>query len=629
MSTTTTTKTMTTTMTMTTKMMSTILLSSKGSSRRNTSYNVVTAFRLFGTKKSSTTTDIIRRRYDTSYHRRPAGERISFLSRLYETSERQQQQEQQQHQQQVGDSDFSNNQQNKITITNQDLAQRRVAISRAKRASRERTLQDRAEKNMRIKRLLHTDSRNTTSALQQDIDVDNDTTNRLYAVKVWVDDTLREEMRLTGREKRGRVFIEKQSTSTHTLKGLQQEMYEFFRALKKDTFILSASLPTITSDGNIEMTPPNISSSSLSLNSSSSSEDIEELLSSSSSSSTSSSSLSWPIETDEDVMKTFQIADDFFMKHQQEQMSKSSSVSSSSSSAATTSHEMLLPIGLMKRPAIQINVLKNPNAPPPPPKPFYLQDMVDPKDTDSMTMISFYSFPPNGIDDAEKFAFELRKRWKPFHVLGRVYVAEEGVNAQMSIPTNVLSNFMDCCRSIPELGTYMENDINIDPKPLSMEEFATAGVPVNGRPAPPFRNLHVRVRAQIVADGLSRPLNWQSAGYDMPPMEWHEKLKKAREIKQQQQQQQQDEGGGDSVGGNSTNHDNETLPILLDCRNTYETDVGIFEGAEPLGTENFRDSWDVLKERLADTPKDAPIMTYCTGGKFIIKKKLNQEKSRD
>lgn len=66
--------------------------------------------------------------------------------------------------------------------------------------------------------------------------------------------------------------------------------------------------------------------------------------------------------------------------------------------------------------------------------------------------------------------------------------------------------------------------------------------------------------------------------------------------------------------------------------------VGKFELAEPLQTENFRDSWDVLKEvsclqcnditcillitnhiislcliqRLKDTPKDTPIMTYCT-----------------
>ena len=82
----------------------------------------------------------------------------------------------------------------------------------------------------------------------------------------------------------------------------------------------------------------------------------------------------------------------------------------------------------------------------------------------------------------------------------------------------------------------------------------------------------------------------------MPPLEWHEKLKEAREKRESGE---------------------ENVPLILDCRNNYETDVGRFEGAEPLDTENFRESWDVLKERLADTPKDAPIMTYCTGGKPI------------
>ena len=104
-----------------------------------------------------------------------------------------------------------------------------------------------------------------------------------------------------------------------------------------------------------------------------------------------------------------------------------------------------------------------------------------------------------------------------------------------------------------------------------------------------------KLRSQIVADGLEHPLDWQRAGYDMPPLEWHERLKEARDRAK------------DSTGDGQA----ET-PIVLDCRNDYETQVGRFDLAEPLGTENFRDSWDVLRERLKDVPKDAPIMTYCT-----------------
>jgi predicted sulfurtransferase len=33
------------------------------------------------------------------------------------------------------------------------------------------------------------------------------------------------------------------------------------------------------------------------------------------------------------------------------------------------------------------------------------------------------------------------------------------------------------------------------------------------QPAPPFKTLHVRVRSQVVADGLDDPLDWDKAGY--------------------------------------------------------------------------------------------------------------------
>jgi predicted sulfurtransferase len=147
----------------------------------------------------------------------------------------------------------------------------------------------------------------------------------------------------------------------------------------------------------------------------------------------------------------------------------------------------------------------------------------------------------------------------------------------------------------------MENDINIDPIPLTVEEFAIAG-DMDGKPCPPFGSLHVRVRQQIVADGLDRPLDWESAGYDMPPLEWHQKLKKTREARES--------GDEDKIKG---------APLIFDCRNDYETSVGVFEGAETLDTQNFRDSWGVLKNKLKDKPKDTPIMTYCTGGIRCVK----------
>jgi predicted sulfurtransferase len=109
----------------------------------------------------------------------------------------------------------------------------------------------------------------------------------------------------------------------------------------------------------------------------------------------------------------------------------------------------------------------------------------------------------------------------------------------------------------------------------------------------------LKVRSKIVADGLDKSLNWESAGYDMHPVEWHEKLKEAKRKRTSSKE----------------NSSDSSVPLVFDCRNRYETSVGIFDGAEPLDTENFRESWDMFHEKLKDKPKDTPIMTYCTGGK--------------
>ena len=209
----------------------------------------------------------------------------------------------------------------------------------------------------------------------------------------------------------------------------------------------------------------------------------------------------------------------------------------------------------------------------PPPSADYLCNMADPAESDAYTLLSFYRF--NDIEDPEDMKNRLMALWKPFRAVGRVYVAKEGVNAQMAVPSNVLSNFKAACETLPLFqGLYLNTD-----HLMTRQDFEESQ---------PFKNLHVRVREQIVADGFKESLDWEKAGKEMPPMKWHEEL-------------------------NNPNN------IVLDCRNSYESDVGIFDGAIPLNTTFFRESWDALDEILKDKPKDTPIMTYCTGGIRCVK----------
>lgn len=213
--------------------------------------------------------------------------------------------------------------------------------------------------------------------------------------------------------------------------------------------------------------------------------------------------------------------------------------------------------------------------------PTYLRDMPDPRASPSMQMVSFYRFfaPPLESEEAlDLLAKKLRAVWEPFGALGRVYVASEGINAQMAVPATVFPHFARACASLEELaGVYLNKDREVD-----MGQYAQE---------PAFDALHIRIREQVVADGglsAEREFDWGDCGRGMHPEEWHEKV-------------------------------DDSNVLVLDCRNEFESEVGRFVTAEPLNTSFFRESWDVLKTRLADVPKDKPILTYCTGGIRCIK----------
>ena len=207
--------------------------------------------------------------------------------------------------------------------------------------------------------------------------------------------------------------------------------------------------------------------------------------------------------------------------------------------------------------------------------------MSDPLSSSSYTMVSFYKF--YDIENPTEFVLSLEKLWKPFFALGRVYVAREGINAQMAIPTNVIGNFKMATKSLPIFESLKLNTDHL----VSKEEFEATK---------PFKALHIRVRDQIVADGFADPsspsrtpqLDWSKSGQEMSPLEWHEQL-------------------------------NDPNVVVLDCRNSYESDVGLFDGAIPLNTTFFRESWTALDSILKDTPKDTKLMTYCTGGIRCVK----------
>lgn len=199
--------------------------------------------------------------------------------------------------------------------------------------------------------------------------------------------------------------------------------------------------------------------------------------------------------------------------------------------------------------------------------------------TSKLRMVSFYKFAP--IADPIAVAARLKKFWGMLGILGRIYVASEGVNAQMAVPEETWQDFVDAMN-----GQWMERG-----KPLVPASLIGVYLNEDGsieRSEQPFDALHVRSREKVLADGLDSSLDWASAGKVLSPEDWHKEL-----------------GSKDA--------------ILVDCRNKYETDVGHFEGAEKPNTQTFRGTWGWLENRLKDVDRNAPIMTYCTGGIRCVK----------
>lgn len=203
----------------------------------------------------------------------------------------------------------------------------------------------------------------------------------------------------------------------------------------------------------------------------------------------------------------------------------------------------------------------------------------DPNST--LHMISFFKFTK--IEKPDLVSELLHKVWSRMGIKGRVYVAEEGVNAQLAVPDSVLSDFRDAMN-----GSWIERGETIVPSQV-------VGIFLNidsvvPQSEEPFEKLSVRAREKVLSDGFSEPLDWNKAGKEISPREWHELMSNKQED-----------------------------VILLDCRNSYESDVGRFEGAEPLNTRTFRESWPELEKRLKDEDRGKKVLTYCTGGIRCVK----------
>ena len=150
-------------------------------------------------------------------------------------------------------------------------------------------------------------------------------------------------------------------------------------------------------------------------------------------------------------------------------------------------------------------------------------------------------------------------------MLGRIYVAYEGINAQLSIP----SQNLDDLRSQLNTISFLEN-VRLN---VAIEQDDNS-----------FLKLKIKVRDKIVADGLNDDT------FDVTNKGVHV----------------------DAIKFNELIDDENT--ILVDMRNHYETEIGHFKNAITPDVDTFRDSLPLIEEDLSPHKDDKNLVMYCTGG---------------
>ncbi len=184
------------------------------------------------------------------------------------------------------------------------------------------------------------------------------------------------------------------------------------------------------------------------------------------------------------------------------------------------------------------------------------------EETFKRVTLSFYSYVI--IDDPQGLRDELFKKWSSLNVLGRIYLAHEGINAQMSVPEANLDKF--------RAELYADKRFKDVPFKIAVED--------NGKS---FYKLIVRTRTKIVADGLrDDAFDVTNVGKHLSAEEWNEAMQKAD-------------------------------PVVVDMRNFYESEVGRFENAICPEAHSFREELPMVKDMLQGK-EDKKILLYCTGG---------------
>lgn len=176
--------------------------------------------------------------------------------------------------------------------------------------------------------------------------------------------------------------------------------------------------------------------------------------------------------------------------------------------------------------------------------------------------LSFYKFIE--IEYPQAFRDGLYLAFEAMQVFGRIYVAKEGINAQISVPEHRFS----------ELEKYIQADTTMQGVLLNR------AIEDDGKS---FYKLKILVKYKILSDGLDNSsFDIYDTAQHLDAVSYNEKL-------------------------------NAPNTVVIDLRNHYEHEVGHFKNAILPDVDTYKESIPVIVDMLQEKQPEN-IMLYCTGG---------------
>ena len=176
--------------------------------------------------------------------------------------------------------------------------------------------------------------------------------------------------------------------------------------------------------------------------------------------------------------------------------------------------------------------------------------------------LSFYKYVK--IENPKEMRDMLFDKLSELKCLGRIYVAHEGINAQMNVPEHNWDAFNSFLQNIPEFTGV--------PYKFAVEEKGSSS----------FLKLIIKVRNKIVADGLD------DSTFDPA-------------------------NTGEYALAEEVNEMIDRGTTVIDMRNIYEAAIGHFENAKIMNVDTFKEQLQKVQDMFKDK-KNEDVLLYCTGG---------------